>query len=97
LYLQKPFFSNFEHFCRIIIVSLQPLTHSVHTYASNDRFIPAGTPVIIRSNKSGNVKMTIPTTEPSAVITECVFSGNYLEQKLAAGNEVYTFGLPFTS
>ncbi len=70
------------------------------TYAGNDQFIPAGTPVIIRSTNSDDIKLTIiPTTTPTSSLS-CVFKGTYLEQLLAGevpgSNYVYTFGLPMT-
>lgn len=67
---------------------------------TDGKFIPAGTPVIIRTtDNSGYVKLTFPTTTPSSPLSSCVFSGSYLEQLLDddGGNEVYTLGLPFTS
>ena len=67
------------------------------------RFVPAGTPVIIRtSDNSGNIQLTLPSTSPHSA-ESCIFTGKYLEQLLPldAGNEwtndVYTLGLPFTS
>ena len=71
--------------------------YNTGTYASNNNFVPAGTPVLIAStDNSGTVKLTIPTTSPSTPIST-IFSGKYLEQKLDGTNKVYTFGLPFTS
>lgn len=63
------------------------------------KFVPAGTPVIIRTtDTSGNIKVTLPGTASSA--ESCVFTGKYLEQLLAdpitAEDKVYTFGLPIT-
>lgn len=72
------------------------------TYAAG-KFVPAGTPVIIRTNdESGSMKLTLPSNAPTAAISSCVFSGKYLEQLLPldAGtwtNDVYTLGLPFKS
>ena len=68
------------------------------TYAAG-RFVPAGTPVIIRTNdESGKVKLTLPSNSPTTPIS-CVFSGKYLEQLLTAdaSHDVYTLGLPFTT
>ena len=72
------------------------------TYADNDQFIPAATPVIIRTSSiTGVVKMVLPTTSPSSPVS-CVFTGEYLEQLLAtevnssATNKVFTFGLSIT-
>ena len=71
--------------------------YNTGTYASNNNFVPAGTPVMIATtDNSGTVKLTIPTTSPSTPIST-IFSGKYLEQKLDGTNIVYTFGLPFTS
>ena len=68
------------------------------------KFVPAATPVIIRTNdESDYVRVTLPTTSPSSALTSNIFSGEYLEQLLALDNEdkwtadVYTLGLPFTS
>jgi hypothetical protein len=69
------------------------------------KYVPAGTPVIIRvKDESGNVKLTLPSTSPTAVgesspLKKNIFSGKYLEQLLAADatHDVYTLGLPFTS
>ena len=69
------------------------------TYAAG-KFVPAGTPVIIRTNdNSGNMKLKIPSNSPSSALSSCVFSGEYLEQLLAvdAAHDVYTLGLPFIS
>ena len=64
------------------------------------KFIPAGTPVIIRTNNdSESLSLTLPTTAPSSSL-DCVFTGSYLEKKLEASNparDVYTLGLPMTS
>lgn len=73
------------------------------TYAAG-KFVPAGTPVIIRTNdESGSMKLTLPSNAPTAAISSCVFSGKYLEQLLPLDggtswtNDVYTLGLPFKS
>ena len=67
------------------------------------KFIPAGTPVIIRTNDdSESVTLTLPNTTTSTSLP-CVFTGSYLEQKLAAVaaetpvRDVYTLGLPMKS
>jgi hypothetical protein len=63
------------------------------------RFVPAETPVIIRtSDDSRSVTLTLPSTSPSTA-QSCVFTGTCLEQMLTAdaSHDVYTFGLPFTS
>jgi len=67
------------------------------------KFVPAGTPVVIRTNdESGSVKLSLPSsarTEPETEKLGCVFSGEYLEQllDLDATHDVYTLGLPFVS
>jgi hypothetical protein len=68
------------------------------TYAGNSRFIPAGTPVIIRTlNDKGYVTMALPnaTPDPSASLASgsCIFSGKYLEQMLSHNDYyIYVFG-----
>ena len=72
-------------------------TVNTGTYAGNDQFIPAGTPVIIRSTKS-SVTLTLPTTTPTAAISTSL-SGRYLTQKVEAADpvkDVYVLGLPMT-
>ena len=64
------------------------------------KFVPAGTPVIIRTtDNTEKVKLTLPNASPSSPLT-CIFTGKYLEQKLSteisASDMVYTFGLPIT-
>lgn len=71
-------------------------------YKDNNQFVPAGTPVIIRSTKT-SVTMALPTTTPTASLTQGIFTGQYLEQLLAeknagtnaSNNDVYSFGLPY--
>ena len=74
------------------------LVPAVSSYKEG-KFIPAGTPVIIRTDdESGSVTMTLPSTSPSTpIVTD--LTGSYLEQLLAvdATHDVYTLGLPFTS
>ena len=64
------------------------------------KFVPAGTPVIIRTNDdSEEMKLTLPSATPSSSLS-CVFTGEYLEKKLDASSparDVYTLGLPMTS
>ena len=73
-------------------------------YKGSDQFVPAGTPVIIRS-KNNSVTMALPTTTPSTTLANNykttvrnIFTGVYLEQLLDeknnGSNNVYTFGLP---
>lgn len=63
-------------------------------YAGNNQFIPAGTPVIIRtSNPIGYVTMALPNSNPSPAPVSCLFTGKYLEQMLTQGaDDVYVFG-----
>lgn len=64
------------------------------------KFVPAGTPVIIRTDdNSGSIYLSLPSTAPTTPAPSCVFLGQYLEQLLAAdaAHDVYTFGLPFTT
>lgn len=69
-------------------------------YADNNQFVPAGTPVIIRSNKS-TATLALPTKAPTSSLGENIFSGVYLEQLLPQGSttffDIYTFGLPMTA
>ena len=69
------------------------------------KFVPAGTPVIIRTNdESGSMTLTLPSDTPTTGLSiDCIFSGKYLEQLLPLDggtswmNDVYTLGLPFVS
>lgn len=76
-------------------------------YKGSNQFVPAGTPVIIRSNKSV-VTLALPTKTPSTTLAESykntvenIFMGEYLEQLLPKPTEdildVYTFGYPMTA
>ena len=72
---------------------------AVSTY-DEGRFVPAGTPVIIRTNDdSEEIELTLPNNTPSSSLTGNIFAGTYLEQLLTpdASHDVYTLGLPFTS
>lgn len=66
-------------------------------YKGSNQFVPAGTPVIIRSS-STSVVLALPKNEPASTPLSCIFKGEYLEQLLAeknnGSNDVYTFGLP---
>lgn len=69
------------------------------TYSAG-KYVPAGTPVIIRtSDESGSLTLTLPNSAPSSPVDENIFLGKYLEQLLAvdAARDVYTLGLPFIS
>lgn len=64
------------------------------------KFVPAETPVIIRTTDESNVvTLTLPTTSPTASSISTELSGTYLEKLLPvdASHDVYTLGLPFTS
>ena len=66
------------------------------TYEGNNQFIPAGTPVIIRTkNTGGTVTMVLPNPTPSSSIS-CLFTGKYLEQMLTGSGDVYVLGRSYT-
>ena len=70
------------------------------TYAEG-KFVPAGTPVIIRTtDTTGKIKLELPNSSPSEPLSNCVFSGEYLEKMLTTPitdeDKVFTFGLPIT-
>lgn len=82
-----------------------PAVTGTPSYAEG-KFVPAGTPVIIRTNdERDSVALTIEGNIPSAPLPSSsnVFIGKYLEQLLpldAGGHwtqDVYTLGLPFIS
>ena len=79
---------------------VHPIPVSAFSTYPEGKFIPAGSPVIIRTNDdSESVTLTLPSASPSSSLS-CVFTGEYLEQKLAASNparDVFTLGLPMTS
>ncbi len=63
------------------------------------KFVPGGTPVIIRvKDETGKITLTLPTATPNSPVS-CIFKGEYLEQLLAVDedNDVYTMGVPMTS
>ena len=66
-------------------------------YKGSNQYVPAGTPVIIRSS-STSVVLALPKNEPASTPLSCIFKGEYLEQLLDeknnGSNDVYTFGLP---
>lgn len=69
------------------------------TYAEG-KFVPAGTPVIFRiTDGSSSMTLSLPNSTPSSRLSSCIFSGQYLEQLLAAdsSHDVYTLGLPFNT
>ena len=80
-------------------VAVPAVTINAVNYAEG-KFVPAATPVIIRtSDERDFLFLTLPTTSPSTPVP-CVFTGSYLEQKLAADTpvrDVYTLGLPMIS
>ena len=62
------------------------------------KFVPAGTPVIIRTTDNSNyITLALPTSGPTTPALTGILSGQYLEQKLTGSNDVYALGLPFTS
>ena len=62
------------------------------------KFIPAETPVIIRTDdESGSIKVTLPNSGPTLSSITNIFTGSCLEKKLGNGSDVYTLGLPFIS
>lgn len=69
--------------------------YNTGTYANNDYFVPAGTPVLFSTKRATQyIKATIPTTTPSTPITT-IFSYEYLEQLLTPYDDnrrVYVFG-----
>ena len=80
------------------------IIHPVKVRASDPyaegKFVPAGTPVIIRTtDNTGKVQLTLPSSSPTSSLS-CTFTGKYLEQLLAteitSSDKVYTFGLPIT-
>lgn len=65
------------------------------------KFVPAGSPVIIRTtDNTGKIQLSLPSTSPTSALSSCVFTGKYLEQLLATeittSDKVYAFGLPIT-
>ena len=65
------------------------------------KFVPAGSPVIIRTtDNTGKIQLSLPSTSPTSALSSCVFTGKYLEQLLATeittSDNVYAFGLPIT-
>jgi hypothetical protein len=75
-------------------------TISEKTYLAGE-FVPAGTPVIIRTtDNTGKIKLTLPTNTPTTPAVSCIFTGENLEQLLTtevtAEDKVYAFGLPIT-
>lgn len=79
---------------------VNPTLVPAHSTYTEGKFVPAGTPVIIRTNdESEYVTLTLPNASPSPSLS-CVFTGSYLEKLLSAANparDVYTLGLPMTS
>lgn len=81
------------------------IIHPAKVPASNShaegKFVPASTPVIIRTNDiAGNIKLNLPSSAPTTPALSCVFTGKYLEQlletKITVSDKVYSFGLPIT-
>ena len=70
--------------------------YNTGTYADNDYFVPAGTPVLFSTRRATSyIKATIPTTTPSTPIST-IFSYVYLEQIISDtyddNKRVYVFG-----
>lgn len=69
--------------------------YNTGSYAGNDYFVPAGTPVLFSTKRAKEyIKATIPTTSPSTSIST-IFSAKYLEQLLTGWDDsqrVYVFG-----
>ena len=81
------------------------IIHPAKVPASNShaegKFVPASTPVIIRTNDiAGNIKLNLPSSAPTTPALSCVFTGKYLEQlletEITVSDKVYSFGLPIT-
>lgn len=84
-------------------VAVPAATINTVNYAEG-KFVPACTPVIIRtSDESNKVTLTLPTTSPTASSITTDFKGECLEQLLPldAGSQwthdAYTMGVPMTS
>ena len=91
----------YAYFCKIWDnAGLHPTpVPAVNTYPEG-KFVPAGTPVIIRTTDESNiVTLTLPSTSPTASSITTDLKGTYLEQLLTADadHDVYTLGLPMTS
>lgn len=74
-----------------------PATTISETNYAEGKFVPAGTPVILRvKDESGSVTLTLPTASPTASSITTDLKGEYLEQLLGvdAAHDVYTFGVP---
>ena len=78
---------------------VNPVPVPAYSSYAEGKFVPAGTPVIIRTNdESESMTLTLPSTTPSASpVGGNIFKGKYLEQMLGSGYDVYTLGLPFIS
>ena len=77
-----------------------PATTISETNYAEGKFVPAGTPVILRvKDESGSVTLTLPTASPRLTPITTDLKGKYLEQLLAldAAHDVYTMGVPFSS
>ena len=79
---------------------LHPIKVPAKEPYAEGKYIPAGTPVLIRtSDESGSVTLILPSTSTSDAPTNNIFKGSYLEMLLDtdAEHDVYTLGLPFVS
>ncbi len=80
-------------------VNLHPTKVPASGVYAAGKFVPAGTPVILRTtDRTEHIKLSLPSTSPSSALSTELL-GTYLEQLLPvdASHDVYTFGLPFTS
>lgn len=83
-------------------------SYNAGTYAGNNKFVPAGTPVLLAMwDQDDFVKVTIPTNTPSAPLTSGItnpfssgtcnnlLTGSNLEQLLSIANteRIFTFGM----
>ena len=93
--------SYYAYYCKTWDnAGLHPTAVPVTSTYAEGKFVPAGTPVIIRTtDESDIVTLTLPSTSPTASSITTDLKGSYLEQLLAvdASHDVYTFGVPMKS
>ncbi len=80
--------------------SLVPAVTAVDTTYAEGKFVPAGTPVIIRtSDETNSVTLSLPSTSPTASSITTDLTGSYLEKLLPldTSHDAYTLGLYFVS
>ena len=73
--------------------------YNVAPHAGSNKFIPAGTQVIIRTtDNTGSVALKLPSNSPGSRLSSCIFEGKYLEQlldeEITETKKNYAFGLP---